>query len=356
MTPIYLTLEDGTIFEGKSFGAKQEIIGEVVFTTAMTGYMETLSDPSYHGQFVVATFPLIGNYGTIKTDLESYKIHPSAYIVKHLSDTPSNFRNEGQLGVFLCEQNVVGVCDIDTRQLTKLLREKGQMNAKITFNKPTPNDIFEIKRYKIKNSILEVTKKDPIFDFPIGKGINTVVMIDFGAKRSITTALANLDCRVVTLASSVTLDDILAIKPAGILLSNGPGNPNDEANKDIIELVKKLFETKIPMFGIGLGHQLMALAKGYRTEKMKVGHRGANVPVKYLPTGRVYITNQNHGYMVMSKNSSYVNVNDGSCEGLEYEGGSFSVQFSPETITGHHNTYFLFEKFASEVKKHAIKA
>jgi carbamoyl-phosphate synthase small subunit len=374
---IYLTLENGVVFQGEAFGAPGEVTGEVVFTTGMTGYIETLTDPSYCGQIVLQTFPLIGNYGIIGSDFESAKVLAKGYIVKHPCETPSNFRMEGTLDAFLKEQGVVGLYGIDTRKLTKIIRESGVMNGKITTAPATEADIAEIKAYAVRNPVAAVScaagengrpvvngvshlsrgQVAPTNDVVLTGAVNarTVALLCFGAKRGIADALAARGCHVVHFPHDATPDDILGINPHGIMLSNGPGDPADPGNHHIIETIRALQGKGLPIFGICLGHQLLALANGYRTKKLKFGHRGANQPVKDLQTGRVYITSQNHGYAVETKDGgtdhlTFVNVNDDTCEGLDY-GASFSVQFHPEARGGPLDTGFLFDRFIERMER-----
>ncbi|MCL2185324.1 MAG: carbamoyl phosphate synthase small subunit [Treponema sp.] len=349
----YLILENGKVFEGKFFGAQGNVIGEIVFTTGMTGYLETLTDPSYYGQIVLQTFPLIGNYGIIPEDFESANVGVKAYIVKYPCKTPSNFRSLNNLSAFLKERGIIGMYGIDTRALTKIIRENGVMNGKITSVSPgNPNsvsaNIEEIKKYSVTNPIAKVSQKSVIKSIEIAASNKTkkrsIALMDFGAKRGIANALLARDCEVWTFPYDTSAEDIINLKPNGIMLSNGPGDPADNANKVIIETLAALIKKGIPIFGICMGHQLLALANGYTTRKLKFGHRGANQPVKDMQTGKVYITSQNHGYEVVANNSSFINVNDGSCEGLDY-GVSFSVQFHPEARGGPLDTSFLFDKF-----------
>jgi len=345
----YLILENGTIFEGKNFGAKGEITGEVVFATGMTGYLETLTDQSYHGQIVLQTFPLIGNYGVIPDDFESQSVGAKAYIVKTPCEKPSNFRSQGNIRDFLRDKNITGMYATDTRALTKIIRENGVMNGKITLNPPTEKDREEAKNYKITDAVAKVSCNAIS---KISDGSRRVALMDFGAKRGIANALATRDCEVWSFPYNASPKDILKISPNGIMLSNGPGDPANPSNKTAIETIRTLMQRGIPIFGICLGHQLLALANGYGTKKMKFGHRGANQPVKELSTGRVYITSQNHGYAVIANNGSFVNVNDGTCEGLDY-GNSFSVQFHPEARGGPLDTSFLFDRFMERMNAYA---
>jgi len=347
----YLILEDGTVFEGKSFGAEGEITGEIVFTTGMTGYLETLTDQSYYGQIVLQTFPLIGNYGIIPSDFESSSIGAKAYIVKWPCQDPSNFRSVGNLDTYLRKRGIIGLYGIDTRALTKIIRESGVMNGKITISPPTDADRAEAKSYSITNAVASVSLHS------IEKtesGSRRIALMDFGAKRGITEALKMRDCEVWSFPHDTKAREIIKINPDGIMLSNGPGDPAEPANAGIIETIRELLKSDIPIFGICLGHQLLALANGYKTQKLKFGHRGANQPVKELSTGRVYITSQNHGYAVVSDNSSFVNINDGTCEGIDY-GVSFSAQFHPEARGGPLDTAFLFDRFIERIDAYAAR-
>nr|AGS53803.1 carbamoyl-phosphate synthase small chain [uncultured bacterium contig00039] len=352
----YLILENGAIFEGKSFGAQGDVTGEIVFTTGMTGYLETLTDQSYHGQIVLQTFPLIGNYGVIPPDFESAKVGARAYIVKHPCYNPSNFRSEKNLDTFLKESGTIGLYGIDTRALTKIIRKNGVMNGKITSSPPTEKDRAEAKAYTVVNAVASVSSRNVS---KVGSGSRRIALMDFGAKRGIANALAARDCEVWLFPHDTKAAEILKIKPHGIMLSNGPGDPAEPANKAIVETIQALMKSGITVFGICLGHQLMALANGYKTRKLKFGHRGANQPVKEIKTGGVYITSQNHGYEVIADvsgrdASSFINVNDGSCEGLDY-GNSFSVQFHPEACGGPLDSSFLFDRFMERINKNASK-
>ena len=354
----YLFLENGMVFEGKSFGAKGEVTGEIVFTTRMTGYMETITDPSYNGQIVLQTFPLIGNYGVIPDDFESANVSLKAYIVKYPCKIPSNFRSEKNLDVFFKERGIIGLCGIDTRALAKIIRENGVMNGKITASVPTDADSDEVKKYSVVNPIAAVSSRTIVkSESDNGTGKRRIAFMDFGAKRGITNSLLARGCDVWTFPHDTAAEEIMKIKPDGIILSNGPGDPADSNNKVILETICALVKTGSPLFGICMGHQLLALANGYKTRKLKFGHRGANQPVKDRQTGRVYITSQNHGYEVIADSSSqgfcsFVNVNDGSCEGIDY-GVSFSVQFHPEAHGGPLDTGFLFDIFIQRMNTYA---
>jgi len=343
----YLILGNGMIFEGEYFGARGEVTGEIVFTTGMTGYLETLTDPSYYGQIVLQTFPLIGNCGVIPSDFESGFVGTRAYIVKHPCQDPSNFRSEGNLDTFLKARGIIGLCGIDTRALTKIIRENGVMNGKIMSSLPTEADRAETEKYSIVGAVAAVSSRSPE---RIGSGSHRVALMDFGAKRGIAKALTERGCEVCSFPHDASAQEIMQIKPHGIILSNGPGDPAEAENSGIIETIRTLEKSGIPIFGICLGHQFLALAKGYSTKKLKFGHRGANQPVKEISTGQVYITSQNHGYAVVADGASFVNVNDGTCEGTDY-GNSFSVQFHPEARGGPLDTAFLFDRFIERMKK-----
>ncbi|MCL2231511.1 MAG: carbamoyl phosphate synthase small subunit, partial [Treponema sp.] len=348
----YLVLENGTVFEGKYFGAQGEVTGEIVFTTGMTGYLETLTDQSYHGQIVLQTFPLIGNYGVIPPDFESAGIAPKAYIAKYPCAAPSNFRSESSLHDYFKERGVIGLCDIDTRMLTKIIRENGVMNGKITASAPTNADRDEAKKYTVTSPIAAVSQRT-VTKMGMGKK-RRIALMDYGVKRGIANALLAHDCEVWTFPYNTPAAEILNMKPDGIMLSNGPGNPADPGNAVIVDILRALLQSNVPIFGICMGHQLMAVAKGYQTRKLKFGHRGGNQPVKDIRTGRVYITSQNHGYEVIADDSSFVNVNDKTCEGLDY-GVSFSVQFHPEACGGPLDTGFLFDEFMKRMDAHATR-
>ena len=347
---VYLTLENGRQFTGYAFGAQKEVVGELVFTTGMTGYIETLTDPSYYGQIVTQTFPLIGNYGMIEADTESKKPWVTAYIVREKCDEPSNFRCGGTIDDYLKKQGRPGIYGIDTRELTKIVREAGVMNAAIT-KKPL-KDLDEVRAYTIKAAVKSVTC-DEIEYLGDPNGIKVAVW-DFGAKRNIMRELAKRGCYCMKVPSYYTAEQILALEPQGLMLTNGPGDPSE--NTEVIANIKKL-AGKLPIFGICLGHQLFALAMGGRTKKMKYGHRGSNQPVKNLDTGRVYISSQNHGYEVISSSVeggklSFVNANDGTCEGFEYpELNAYTVQFHPEACGGPMDASFLFDKFILNIKE-----
>lgn len=345
---VYICLENGRKFMGYRFGADGDIIGELVFTTGMCGYIETLTDPSYYGQIVMQTFPLIGNYGIIYDDAESKKSYVSAYIVREKCDNPSNFRCNETLDKFLKDNGIIGIYGVDTREITKIIRESGVMNALITSN-PKNIDYNKIKEYKVENAVESVSVSKPELS-PSSEHKFNVVLLDCGAKKNIIRELNKRGCNVAVMPYNTKAEDILKLGVDGIMLSNGPGDPSE--NTEVVEELKKLVG-KVPIFGICLGHQLLALAMGAETTKLKYGHRGVNQPVKNLETGRTYISSQNHGYAVVSesvvKNGgivSYINANDNTCEGVDYpDKNAFSVQFHPEACSGPHDTRFIFDKF-----------
>lgn len=352
----FLILEDGTVFAGTHIGAEKEIISEIVFNTSMAGYLEVLTDPSYAGQAVCMTYPLIGNYGVCLEDMES--LHPclDGFIVRELSRMPSNFRSDMSIQEFLDKYEVPGIAGIDTRALVKILREKGTMNGMITTREDFVLEeiLPKLKAYKPGKVVEKVSCREK---YTAGEGRRKVALVDYGTKSNIISCLVKRDCTVTVYPALTTAEEILADKPDGIMLSNGPGDPKECGS--IIEEVKKLYQSDVPIFAICLGHQLMALATGADTYKMKYGHRGANHPVKDLTTGQVYISSQNHGYVVdMEKldekvaKPAFVNVNDGTCEGVTYMGKNiFTVQFHPEACSGPLDSGFLFDRFMEMIDK-----
>ena len=346
----YLILEDGSVYEGENVGALREAVSEIVFNTSMTGYLEVMTDPSYAGQAVVMTYPLIGNYGICYDDMESYRPWIDGLIVRELSEVASNFRNEDSIQNFLIKNNIPCICGIDTRDLTKRLREHGTMNGFITVDSSfvVEKILQRIKEYSVKGVVKRTSTKET-YSLP-GKG-KRVVLIDFGAKKNIARQLQKRGCEVIVVPCDTKAKEILKLKPDGIMLSNGPGDPKE--NVDIIKEIKKLYDTDIPIFAICLGHQLMALATGANAYKLRYGHRGGNHPVKDLETGRTYISSQNHGYAVdestLDKNicvPAFVNVNDGTNEGLRYINKKiFTVQYHPEACPGPRDSSYLFDKF-----------
>ncbi len=352
MMKAFLILENGRVFEGTSIGSRREVISEIVFNTSMTGYLEVLTDPSYAGQAVVMTYPLIGNYGICFHDMESARPWPDGYIVRELSRMPSNFRCEGSIQDFLEKHDIPGIAGIDTRALTKLLREAGTMNGMITTNADYHCHMEEImprlKAYTVGDVVEKVTcTQKKVLEADGYK----VALLDLGAKENIAKSLHDRGCEVTIYPAHTPAAEILAMEPDGIMLSNGPGDPKRCTR--IIEEIRKIYEADIPVFAICLGHQLMALAAGADTHRLKYGHRGGNHPVKDLETGRVYISAQNHGYVVDTDRldtkiavPAFVNVNDGTNEGLKYTGKQiFTVQFHPEACPGPQDSGYLFDRF-----------
>ncbi|MCH1982231.1 carbamoyl phosphate synthase small subunit [Ruminococcus sp. OA3] len=346
----FLILEDGHVFSGTSIGSRKEVISEIVFNTSMTGYLEVLTDPSYAGQAVCMTYPLIGNYGISYEDSESLRPWPDGYIVRELSRMPSNFRSEDTIQNFLKKFDIPGIAGIDTRALTKILREKGTMNGMITTNENYKIDeiIPELKMYTTGKVVEKVTCSEK----SVLKGNGPrVALLDLGAKNNIAKSLNQRGCQVTVYPALTTAEEILSGDPDGIMLSNGPGDPKECTS--IITEIKKIYDSDVPVFAICLGHQLMALATGADTHKMKYGHRGGNHPVKDLKTGRVYISSQNHGYVVDTDRldpsiavPAFINVNDRTNEGLSYIGKNiFTVQFHPEACPGPQDSGYLFDRF-----------
>ena len=389
----FLILEDGTVFEGTHIGARKEIVSEIVFNTSMAGYLEVLTDPSYAGQAVCMTYPLIGNYGICRDDMESKRPWPDGFIVRELSRIPSNFRCDITIQQFLEDNGVPGIAGIDTRALTRILREKGTMNGMITTdsNYNLETIIPKLKAYTTGRVVERVScaekytlagtkelaengplsgsasfrkesfeagvreKKPSLVRSLNGAGLR-VALLDLGAKENIAESLAARGCEVAVYPAWTAAEEILADHPDGIMLSNGPGDPKECTN--IINEIRKLYASDTPIFAICLGHQLMALATGADTFKMKYGHRGGNHPVKDLETGRVYISSQNHGYVVDTDKldsavavPAFINVNDGTNEGLSYTGKQiFTVQFHPEACPGPQDSSYLFDRFIEKIK------
>lgn len=351
-----MALEDGTIFHGESFGVEGEIIGEIVFNTGMTGYQEVLTDPSYCGQIVTMTYPLIGNYGVNFDDIESAKPQVRGFIVRELCKTPSNWRSIESLNEYLKRHNIIGIEGIDTRALTRILRDKGTMKGIISTkeNFKLEDHLDEINAYVINNPVQQVTTKE-IKHFK-GNG-HKVALIDYGIKQNIIRSLVKRGCNVYVFPAWATAEEILSIEPDGIMLSNGPGDPKDCI--DQVNTIKNLIG-KRPIFGICLGHQLTALANNADTEKLKYGHRGCNHPVKDLEKDLTYITSQNHGYTIIENSLdkartevSHRNMNDGTVEGVRYKDVPvFTVQFHPEASPGPADTAYLFDEFMEMMDKY----
>ena len=342
----YLILSNGRVFQGTRIGAPGDSVGELVFTTGMVGYPETLTDPSYAGQIVMQTFPLIGNYGMIESDFEG-KPAVRGYVVRECCAHPSNFRTDYDLDTFLKQNVICGLCGVDTREITRIIREEGVMNAVICDE--IPADLSAVQSYAVCGAVAEVSCTVPRVCPAEGAERFRVTLIDYGAKRNIIRSLCARGCTVTVVPQNTTAAEILAAHPDGVMLSNGPGDPaeNTACIAEIAQLIGR-----VPVFGICLGHQLAALAMGAQTTKLKYGHRGANQPVREVNGTRTYITSQNHGYAVVSGSLAgigellYVNANDGSCEGIVYPGRQcFTVQFHPEACAGPHDTAFLFDRF-----------
>ena len=350
---VYLTLQNSDVLEGYAFGAKGEVTGELVFSTNMVGYVETLTDPCNYGQIVVQTFPLIGNYGVMRADAESKKAWVSAFVVREFCEQPSNFRCEEDLDAYLKEQGVIGIYGVDTRELTKIIRENGVMTARISEKPLTFEELEDLADYRIKGAITAVSDKEKGF-FETENAKYTVALWNFGAKRSTIDNLLAQGCNVISMPAMATAAEIIESGAHGVVLSDGPGDP--EENQAIIQEVKKILGKK-PVMGIGLGHQLVAIALGAETMKQKYGHRGGNQPVKCVKSGKVYITSQNHGYEVLKDTIkegelSFINVNDQSCEGIEYPSlNAFTVQFTPESCGVGHPENVVYNQFFTLMEK-----
>ena len=348
-----IALEDGTVFEGVSAGIEGEQEGEIVFNTSMTGYQEIITDPSYKGQIVTMTYPLIGNYGVNDEDVESRGPKVEAFVAREFSKIASNFRATEDLLEYLARHRIMAIEEVDTRALTKHIRVRGAMKAVISTEDLDPDNLVQKARDSVGilgvDLVKEVTCEAP-FLYDGDEGDLTVVVMDFGIKLNIPRMLKKTGCRVIVVPARTTASEILEMKPDGVLLSNGPGDP--QALPDVVEEIKKLFG-KVPIFGICLGQQLLGLAYGGTTYKLKFGHRGGNQPIKELATGKVSITSENHGFAVdldsLTKErvkATHVNLNDGTLEGMEHEiYPVFSVQFHPEASPGPHDSYGLFKKF-----------
>ena len=366
----YLILANGQVFRGQSIGCPGTTIGEVVFATGMVGFEETLTDPSYYGQIITQTYPLIGNYGLNSEDVESGKIWAKGYIVREACKTPSNFRSEETLDAFLKKNGIIGIEGVDTRSLTRTLRESGVMNGAITTEfdpdaEPEKKAALmpAITAYAVTEAVATVTcaapkTLEPTTNVIDGREVETplhVALLDLGCKNNIVRCLQKRGCRVTVLPGTATAAELAALNPDGLMLSNGPGDPAE--NVGIIANIKEMLDTGIPTFGICLGHQLTALAAGAKTCKLKYGHRGANQPVTSPAKQRTFITSQNHGYAVMADTlpetvgkMSYFNANDGTCEGMDYfKWNCFTVQFHPEANGGPKDTEFLFDEFVKRM-------
>ena len=353
-----LILANGSVFSGTSIGGTSDRICEMVFNTSMTGYQEILTDPSYAGQGVVMSYPLIGNYGVNHEDNESSRPWVEAFVVRHLSPRGSNFRCEGDLNTYLKEHDITGIQGVDTRALTKILRSQGSMNGMLTcaehFN--VAEVMERLRSYEVKDTVRKVTRTQPEVFEAYGEEKHLVAVMDYGVKQNIIECLRRRGCKVVALPAYTPVGEVLSGGFDGVMLSNGPGDPAEPV--EVIENLKHIFELNIPTFGICLGHQLSALAAGAKTMKLKYGHRGANQPVTDFESGRTFITSQNHGYAVVGDELpaemgevAQVNANDGTCEGIKYKKWNcFTVQFHPEANGGPKDTEFLFDRFLNNVK------
>lgn len=353
-----LILENGSVFQGQSIGAPDERVCEMVFNTSMVGYQEILTDPSYAGQGIVMSYPLIGNYGVNQEDNESSRPWAEAFVVRHLSRRGSNFRCEGDLDDYLKTNGITGIQGVDTRALTRILRSQGTMNGMITCAEDFSIEeaLEKIRAYQVRGTVERVSRKEVQVYPALTRQRLRVALMDFGVKENMIRCLQERGCEVTVFPAHTACVEILAGNFDGVMLSNGPGDPAD--NKAIIAEIQDLYASSIPIFAVCLGHQLMALATGAQTRKMRFGHRGANHPVKDLDAGRVFITSQNHGYVVCAESVdpavaqvSHVNVNEGSVEGLRYTNGNvYTVQFHPEASPGPKDTEYLFDRFVRRME------
>lgn len=353
-----LILANGSVFYGESIGSSADCVCELVFNTSMTGYQEILTDPSYAGQGIVMSYPLIGNYGVNKEDNESSHPWAEAFVVRHLSHRGSNFRCEGSLDDYLKEHGITGIQGVDTRAITRILRSQGTMNGMITCAESFCMQKVQEKLdgYRVKGTVERVTRKTKEVFPAQNRQKLRVALMDYGVKENMIRCLRERGCEVSVYPAQTSAQEVLAGGYDGIMLSNGPGDPAD--NQEIIRQVKILYGSDVPVFAVCLGHQLMALATGASTRKMRFGHRGGNHPVKDLDAGRVFITSQNHGYVVQADSVdpavaqvSHVNVNEGSVEGLRYSNGNvYTVQFHPEASPGPRDTEGLFDRFVRRME------
>lgn len=360
MTKRQLILEDGTVFTGKGFGSDTVTSGEVVFNTGMTGYQEVISDPSYCGQIVMMTYPLIGNYGINRDDFETVTPFIHGFVVKELCEHPSNFRSDETLSDYLKANNIPGIYGIDTRKLTKIIRKHGTMKAMIVNADTSIEEIVDkVNKTPYQTNQVELTSTIKPYVVP-GRGVR-IVLVDFGMKHGILRELTKRDCHITVVPYNYGADNILRLKPEGIMLTNGPGDPKDVPES--IEMVQNVVG-EIPLFGICLGHQLLALACGADTEKMKFGHRGANHPVKDLEKNKTYMTSQNHSYAVTHKSIIQTDIiltqkalNDDTVEGIRHSiYPAFSVQYHPESSPGPEDTNKLFDEFLQMINDSHAKS
>ncbi len=352
-----LLLANGAEFNGFCFGAEGTTIGEVVFTTSVVGYQEALSDPNYHGQILLQTFPLIGNYGVNDEDYSSDRCHVKGYLVREWCEVPSNFRMQGDIDAFMKQHRIIGLYGIDTRRLTHILREEGAMNGAIFSGEVDKEELLaKIRAYRTEHPVAEVTVDMPQ-TFTVEGAAHHVAVLDYGYKKSMVDELLKRGCNVTVLPATTTPDQVKAIAPDGIILSDGPGNP--AVNTEEIENIRNLVTLGLPIFGISLGHQMLALAMGGKISKLVHGHRGASQPVVDLKRGRTFVTAQNHSYIVDAQSIpdsvgtvSFINANDKSCEGIDYTAiPAFSVQFSPNVISYCAAPESEYDRFVSMFKK-----
>lgn len=352
-----LLLEDGTVLTGQSVGATGESFGEVVFNTGMTGYQEVLTDPSYCGQIVTMTYPLIGNYGCNVDDIESMRSHVRGFVVRECAEYPSHYRNQFSLGEFLRRERIIGIAGVDTRKLTRILRVQGTMRGLITTGDESDEVLLArlLAEPLLRDQVAQVTTREP-YRVP-GEG-KRIVLLDFGAKQGTLRSLRARDCDVIVLPAFSTAQEILAWEPEGLMMSNGPGDPDDLPT--VVATVAALIG-QVPIFGICMGHQILAKACRAETAKLPFGHRGVNHPVKDLQTGRIYMTSQNHGYVVTPESLdhtelelTHINQNDGTVEGIRHKHAlAFSVQYHPEARPGPDDSDYLFDDFLRMVEKQA---
>lgn len=354
-----LVLEDGTVYAGFGFGSSREMSGEVVFNTSMTGYQEIISDPSYCGQIVTLTYPLIGNYGINRDDFETIAPFINGLIVKEYSTHPSNFRSDETLDSYLKAHDIPGLHGIDTRKLTKAIREAGTLRGYLAdFDVPTEDLLIKLTTSGESRDQVKQTSTTKPYIVP-GRG-RRIILVDYGMKHGILRELTKRDCHVTVVPYDYAAENILRLKPDGIMLTNGPGNPQDVP--EAIQMIRKVIQ-HVPIFGICLGHQLIALACGAETEKMKFGHRGGNHAVKDLKSGKSFLTSQNHGYAVKKSSLSYtdleltqISLNDNSVEGIRHKlFPTFSVQYHPESSPGPEDSNYLFDEFLQLVELHNVK-
>ncbi len=353
-----IALEDGTVFEGRSFTGPGETQGELVFNTSMTGYQEILTDPSYNGQIVTLTYPLIGNYGVNPEDVESYKPHAKGLIIGECSRIASNWRSTQSLPDYLRDANILGVDQVDCRAITLHIRSKGAMKCVVSTQELNPANL--VRKAKAspglvgRDLVTEVSTKQRYIFPGSEKGSRKIAVLDCGIKTNQLRILSDLDCQLHVFPNNLTADDILALKPDGFFLSNGPGDP--EGVPQLVTELRKLVTSGLPTFGICFGHQLLGLALGGKTYKLKFGHRGGNQPVIELATGRVDITTQNHGFAVDLKSlpaqveTTHINLNDKTSEGQRHTKlPVFSVQYHPEAAPGPNDAFHLFDRFVKMV-------